>query len=143
MKRVLVVAATNRPDLIDKALLRPGRIDRKVVSFFLLMTTLCLTLAQIFVGPPDDLSRKQILNINLTRLPVGEDVNVDELVAKSEGFSGAEVVSICSEAAFLAMDEDAEMITQQHLMTILLNMKPQITSSMIEFYDNIQNTFKL
>ena len=86
--RVIVVAATNRPDVFDTALMRPGRIDRK-----------------IYVSPPDKASRKQILTLQLQKMPVersmGED-GISELVEMSEGYSGAEVVAMATEAAMLA-----------------------------------------
>ncbi|CEG71704.1 hypothetical protein RMATCC62417_07395 [Rhizopus microsporus] len=86
---VTVVAATNRPDIIDDALLRPGRIDRI-----------------LYVGPPDYDSRKEIFRIQLSKMACASDVDIEEIAAKSEGCSGAEAVAICQEAALLAMEED-------------------------------------
>ncbi|CAM9759204.1 unnamed protein product, partial [Discosporangium mesarthrocarpum] len=74
LKRVVVVAATNRPDVIDPALLRPGRLDRLV-----------------YVPPPDLESRKEILRISLGAIPVRNDVDAGVLASRTEGFSGAEV----------------------------------------------------
>lgn len=74
LKRVVVVAATNRPDVIDPALLRPGRLDRLV-----------------YVPPPDTPSRREILRISLAKVPAADDVDREELSQKTKGFSGAEV----------------------------------------------------
>jgi len=130
-KRVLVLAATNRPDLIDSALLRPGRIDR-----------------MIYVGLPDYESRKQILEIGLKNKPCHDDVQVDKL-AKDDltfGFSGAELVAICREAALYAIEEDhynnsteEPLIHSKHLLKSIQGMKRQITPQMLEFYENFRN----
>ena len=74
VKRLVVVAATNRPDVIDPALLRPGRLDRLV-----------------YVPPPDKPSRREILRLSLAKVPTGADVDPEELAERTEGFSGAEV----------------------------------------------------
>lgn len=74
MKRLVVVAATNRPDVIDPALLRPGRLDRLV-----------------YVPPPDAASRREILRLSLAKVPCRGDVDLDVLARRTEGFSGAEV----------------------------------------------------
>ncbi|KAJ3122680.1 spermatogenesis associated protein 5 [Nowakowskiella sp. JEL0407] len=86
---VTVVAATNRPDILDSAMLRPGRIDRLV-----------------YVGPPDVETRKQILRIKMKAMAVDKNVNITELAEMMESFSGAEVASVCQEAAILAISED-------------------------------------
>jgi SpoVK/Ycf46/Vps4 family AAA+-type ATPase len=121
---VIVIAATNRPDLLDSALLRPGRFDRK-----------------IYVPPPDDASRLQILEINLKPLPLASDVCVSSLVDASIGFSGAEVASMCSEAAMLAIEEDVDIVSQAHLIAATSAIKPQITTEVLSFYADIEKKF--
>lgn len=74
LKRVVVVAATNRPDVIDPALLRPGRLDRLV-----------------YVPPPDMPSRREILRLSLAKVPAAAEVDREDLARRTEGFSGAEV----------------------------------------------------
>lgn len=74
VKRLVVVAATNRPDVIDPALLRPGRLDRLV-----------------YVPPPDTPSRREILRLSLAKVPCASDVEQEVLARRTEGFSGAEV----------------------------------------------------
>ena len=80
MKDVLVVAATNRPDAIDEALLRPGRIDRI-----------------IYVPPPDVEARLQILRVHTRSSPLAEDVDLEEFALKTELFSGADLENLCRE----------------------------------------------
>ncbi|KAI8455073.1 P-loop containing nucleoside triphosphate hydrolase protein [Phakopsora pachyrhizi] len=86
---VLVLAATNRPEVIDSALMRPGRIDRI-----------------LYVGPPDFDSRKEIFLINFKKMSIGSDVDVETLSQITEGCTGAEIVSLCQEAALRAMHRD-------------------------------------
>ena len=122
---VTVVAATNRPDIIDKALLRPGRIDRI-----------------LFVAPPDHASRREIFRIQLKRMPCAEDVGVEELAAETEGFSGAEVVGVCREAALAAMQEDinAKIVARTHFQLAITATQPRLTKDLLAFYDNYRRT---
>lgn len=122
---VTVVAATNRPDIIDKALLRPGRIDRI-----------------LFVSPPDSASRREIFRIQLKKMPCAADLALDELVEESEGFSGAEVVASCREAALGAMQEniDAKEVSQSHFLRAIKGTQPRLTRELLDFYDNYRKT---
>jgi len=86
LEDVVVVAATNRPDMIDSAILRPGRLDRKVE-----------------VPIPDTDARREIFNIHLKDTPLADDVDVDALVERSEGFTGSDIESVTREASMLAM----------------------------------------
>jgi AAA family ATPase len=120
---VTVVAATNRPDIIDSALLRPGRIDRI-----------------LYVSPPDEASRIKIMQIQTKKMPLNPDVDFNSLNQKMEGFSGAECVALCQNAAIHAMEEDIhiEMVSQRHFEKALKNITPRITKEMIEFYDSFR-----
>ncbi|KAJ2159430.1 AAA+-type ATPase [Coemansia sp. RSA 552] len=120
---VTVVAATNRPDVIDPAILRPDRIDR-----------------QIYIGPPDTAAREEILRLQLAGVAVAGDVAVAELARRSAGFSGAEVVALCQEAGIEAMREDAgaQHVAMRHFARCLAAAKPRITPEMIEFYRQFQ-----
>lgn len=95
---ILIVAATNRPDLLDPALLRPGRFDR-----------------QVAVDLPDKSGRLQILNIHTKNKPLADDVNLEAIAEDTFGFSGAHIESLCNEAAILAMRDNSEVILQKHL----------------------------
>lgn len=113
---VIVLCATNRPDLLDVALLRPGRIDRLV-----------------YVPPPDLVARLEILKINLAPIPHSFS---EELLAglDTRGFSGAEVASICRNAALLALEQDCSEVSFAHLELVTAKVQPQITSAVLDFY---------
>ncbi|KAI7902225.1 P-loop containing nucleoside triphosphate hydrolase protein [Cokeromyces recurvatus] len=120
---VTVVAATNRPDIIDDALLRPGRIDRI-----------------LYVGPPDFQSRKEIFRIQTSKMSIDNDVDLDKLAEKSEGCSGAEAVAICQEAALFAMEENIqiESVKMRHFQKALDTFTRRITPEMLQFYKDFQ-----
>ncbi|XP_002737071.1 ATPase family gene 2 protein homolog A-like [Saccoglossus kowalevskii] len=121
---VTIVAATNRPDVIDKALLRPGRIDRI-----------------LYVPLPDEQTRREILQIQFRKMPIGSDVSLESLVGNTGRYSGAEVVAVCHEAALAAMQEDihAEFIMERHFKQALLAVTPRITEDLIEFYEQYKD----
>ena len=86
LRNVVVIAATNRPDMVDTALLRPGRFDRLVR-----------------ITSPSSEGRKQIFEIHLKGAPVADDVNIEALARDTEGFSGADIASVCSESKLIAI----------------------------------------
>ncbi|OIW03208.1 hypothetical protein TanjilG_21840 [Lupinus angustifolius] len=88
---VTVIAATNRPDKIDPALLRPGRFDRL-----------------LYVGPPNKIDREEIFHIHLRKIPCGPDVSIEELASLSDGCTGADISLICREAAVAAIENLTE-----------------------------------
>lgn len=118
------MAATNRPDIIDDALLRPGRIDRI-----------------LYVGPPNLESRKEIFNIQLKKMAIDQDVDINEIAEKSQGCSGAEAVAICQEAALFAMEEDIHIdsVKMRHFRKSLSTFTRRITPEMIQFYKDFQD----
>jgi cell division protease FtsH len=91
---IIVIAATNRPDILDPALLRPGRFDRRIV-----------------VDNPDTKGRKAILEVHLRGKPLAEDVNVEVLAKRTPGFSGADLANLVNEAALLAARRNKRRIT--------------------------------
>ena len=95
---VIVIAATNRPDVLDPALLRPGRFDRQVV-----------------VGLPDVKGREQILKVHLRKVPVASDVNPMVIARGTPGFSGADLANLVNEAALFAARENARDVRMIHL----------------------------
>ena len=117
---VIVLAATNRPDVIDSALMRPGRLDRLV-----------------YVGPPDFKARKRIFEIQFKKMKVSSDVNIDDLALLTEGCSGAEIVNACQEAGLLAMNQDINIseISSQHFKAAIVKLKKAITAEMIEYFE--------
>ncbi|KAI8865534.1 AAA-domain-containing protein [Ramicandelaber brevisporus] len=120
---VLVVAATNRPDVLDPALLRPGRIDRI-----------------LYVGPPDVDARSEIFKIRFKKTMVADDVDAMELAQMTDGFSGAEIVSVCQEAAMAALEEDisAQAVCKRHFIKAIANTPKRITPDMVAFYDRFR-----
>ncbi len=92
---VILLAATNRPDVLDPALLRPGRFDRQIV-----------------LDLPDIKGRRQILNVHIKNIRTGPDVNLDLVAKTTPGFSGADLANLCNEAALLAARNNTEFVTQ-------------------------------
>lgn len=95
---IIVIAATNRPDILDNALLRPGRFDRQIV-----------------INKPDILGREQILNVHATNKPLASEVDLKILAKRTPGFTGADLQNLLNEAALLAARHDQTEITMQDL----------------------------
>ncbi|CAG2238046.1 AFG2 [Mytilus edulis] len=123
LKDVTIVAATNRPDMIDKALMRPGRLDRI-----------------LYVPLPSEKTRHEILRINLCKMPVESSVDIDWIVQKTEGYSGAEICAVCHEAAMSALQEniEAKHVKLKHFNDALTVVTPRIDSELIKFYNDYQ-----
>ncbi|MBT8063622.1 MAG: ATP-dependent zinc metalloprotease FtsH [Gammaproteobacteria bacterium] len=95
---VIVIAATNRPDVLDPALLRPGRFDRQVV-----------------VPLPDIRGREAILKVHMRKVPLGDDINAKVIARGTPGFSGADLANLVNEAALFAARDNARAVTMDHL----------------------------
>lgn len=122
LKGVMVLAATNKPELLDPALLRPGRLD-----------------SILYVGPPDLEARKETLEIKMKQMAIAESVDVDRLARITEGYTGAEIVNICEEAGQIAFTEciengAKEEISMLHFEEALKVVKPQISEAEAERY---------
>ncbi|MEM4054141.1 MAG: CDC48 family AAA ATPase, partial [Desulfurococcaceae archaeon] len=119
LDNVIVIGASNRPDLIDPALLRPGRLD-----------------LILYVPPPDRSSRLEILKVHTRKMPLAEDVDLDELADKTEGFSGADLASLVKQAAMEALLEDvnAKVVYRRHFIKALESVKPSITPELEKTY---------
>jgi len=124
---VVVIGATNRPDILDPALLRPGRFDRLV-----------------YVRPPDKQSRLAIFKIHVKDMPLAEDVDLEELAEITEGYVGADIEAVCREAVMLALRDDmqTERIEMRHFLQAIRKVKPSITESMISFYEKFEERAK-
>ncbi|KAL4785844.1 P-loop containing nucleoside triphosphate hydrolase protein [Aspergillus varians] len=123
LKSVLVVAATNKPEVLDPALMRPGRLDNI-----------------LYIGPPDFEARKEILNIWFSKSVVNPEVKLEELALKTEGYTGAEMVNICETAGDAALDEEDETGEEQdvcwrHFEYALTQVRRQITEETIQEYE--------
>jgi transitional endoplasmic reticulum ATPase len=127
LKEVVVIGATNRPDILDPALLRPGRFDRV-----------------IYVPPPDRQARLQILKVHTRSMPLAPDVDLNQLAALTEGYSGADLEAVCREAALSAAREnmDADRVEWRHFMQALQKVAPSITDDLKREYDRIMKEFK-
>lgn len=120
LKDVTILAATNRPDRIDRALIRPGRLDRIV-----------------YVPLPDAETRKEIFRIKLAKMPT-ENVDVGRLVDETENYSGAEINAVCHEAAMCSLEENiqAAVVTRDHFEKALKIVTPRTSTSLLEIYTN-------
>jgi 26S proteasome subunit P45 family/AAA family ATPase, CDC48 subfamily len=120
LENVVVIAATNRPDLVDPALLRPGRFDRI-----------------IYVPPPDFRARLEILLIHTKATPLAKDVDLEELARRTEGYSGADLELLVREATFLALREDiyAKEVSMRHFEEALKKVRPSVAPDMLKFYE--------
>jgi transitional endoplasmic reticulum ATPase len=106
LKEVIVIGATNRPDMVDPALMRPGRLDRL-----------------IYIPPPDKEEREKIFEVHLTGKPLGDDVDAAELADLTEGYVGADIAAIVKEAVMSALREFiTEGITEAHVKEALKNI---------------------
>jgi transitional endoplasmic reticulum ATPase len=117
LENVIVMAATNRPDLVDPALMRPGRFDQVVL-----------------VGAPDAEARKEIFKVHTKKMPKGK-IDFDLLVASTEGYTGADIESVCREAAYSAMDRSAKTVNQADFGKALEKVKPSINEAENEAYE--------
>ncbi|MEM4946211.1 MAG: CDC48 family AAA ATPase, partial [Archaeoglobaceae archaeon] len=124
---VVVIGATNRPDILDPALLRPGRFDRLV-----------------YVKPPDRKSRLSIFRIHTKNMPLAEDVDLEELAEITEGYVGADIEAICREAVMLALREDpnAERVEMRHFLEALKKIKPSVNEAMLSFYERFEERIR-
>ncbi len=123
---VVVIAATNRPDLIDPALLRPGRFDR------------------IMMAPiPDKKSRKKILEVHTKSMPLTKDVSLTKLAEKTEYFTGSDLAALCREAAMLALRENikATEVKMKHFEEALKKVYASVTEKDMEKYKRIEEQF--
>ncbi len=118
-KGVVVIAATNRPDMVDPALLRPGRIDRFVL-----------------IPPPDEKSRLAIFKVHTKNMPLAKDVDLRELAKKTEGYSGADIEAVCREAAMNALRENmkAKEVKSKHFEEALKKVLPSISKDTMVYY---------
>ncbi len=122
LRDVVVLGATNRPDLMDPAVLRPGRFDRL-----------------IYVPPPDEAGRYETLKIYTRNMPLSEEVDLRKLAAMTEGYSGADLESLCREAALAALrrDTNAKYVSWADFQEALKLVRPSITPAMLKEYERV------
>jgi transitional endoplasmic reticulum ATPase len=127
LNNVVVIAATNRPDILDTALLRPGRFDRIIL-----------------VTIPDLTARKAIFSVHAKDMPLASDVDIDYLAEKTEGYVGADIEAVCREAAIFELRQDitAKKVTKKAFDQALEKVKPSVTKEIDELYKQMENYFK-
>ena len=126
--RVVVLGISNRPDLIDPSLIRPGRLD-----------------LVIFVPPPDEKGRFEIIKLLTKQMPLSGEIDLKEIAVATKGYSGADLVAVCREAAVNAMRNNSPKISSVDFSTALKNVKPSITKVVEDWYSTVKDniTFAL
>ncbi|MBA7529617.1 ATP-dependent zinc metalloprotease FtsH [subsurface metagenome] len=139
LKEVIIIAATNRPDMVDPALLRPGRLDRL-----------------IYIQPPDKEERKKIFDVHLSGKPIGEDVDVEEFAERTDGYVGADIAAIVKEAVMSSLREFITsgiseehvkeaiqniVIKKQHFETGIKSVRPTVTPKAQEEFEGKAEDF--
>jgi transitional endoplasmic reticulum ATPase len=117
MENIVVLAATNKPEILDPALMRPGRFDRL-----------------IYIPPPDENARLQILKVHTRNMPL-DNVNLDEIAKNTNGYSGADLEALCREAAMNALRRDSEKIEMKDFNEALKKIKPSIKIGEMKKYE--------
>ncbi len=127
LRDVVVIGATNRPDLVDPAVLRPGRLERLV-----------------YVGPPDLNTRFEILKVLTREMPLSDDVDLWKIALATERFSGADLAALVREAAMAALREDidVERVEMRHFEQALTKVKPSLTDDMLKYYEEVKKTLR-
>jgi len=127
LENVVVIGATNRPDMLDPALLRPGRFDRI-----------------IYVPPPDKVSRFEILKVHTRNVPLAKDVDLWRLAEMLEYYTGADIELLVREAALTALREDpnATEVTMEDFSKAMSKIRATLTPEMIKFYESWWDRFK-
>lgn len=122
LRGVVVIGATNRPDLMDPALLRPGRFDEVVL-----------------VPPPDEKARLDILKVHVKNMALEGDVKIKELAKKTKGYSGADIEALCRKSGMIALHEDINIskISLKHFHEALRKINPSTTPRTKEYYEEV------
>ena len=118
---VIVVGITNRPDLIDTSLLRPGRLDQIV-----------------YIGPPDEKARLEILRITSQSMPLAADIDLESIAQSTKNFSGADLVALCREAGVLALQRRSDVISSANFANAIRLVRPSITKDVEEWYESMK-----
>jgi len=123
LERVLVIAATNRPDIVDEALLRTGRFDRL-----------------LYVEPPTVAGRLEILKVHTHAMPLADDIDLNDLATKTEGYVGSDIAALCREAGLTAIRENikASKVTRAHFDIALKNVRPSVDAENLKFYEEFE-----
>jgi transitional endoplasmic reticulum ATPase len=121
--RVVVIGISNRPDLIDSSLLRTGRLD-----------------LVLYVPPPDEKGRLEIIKILTIKMPLASDVNLQEIAVSTQNYTGADLAALCREAAVNAMQNNSDKINSSDFAAGLKNVKPSITKEVDQWYTTVKES---
>jgi len=121
MEGVIIIAATNRPEMIDPALLRSGRFERVM-----------------HIPPPDHTSLRKILKIHAKDMPLGK-FDLESLADNMQNFTGADVEAVCREAALIAMRAERKSVAKKHFEEAIARVRPTITPEMLEYYSKLES----
>jgi transitional endoplasmic reticulum ATPase len=127
LKGVVIIAATNRPDLIDTSLMRPGRFDRRIL-----------------VPTPDKEGRLQILKIQTKGVPIDKDVTLEDIAEKTEGYSGADLEGLVREAAMLTLREsiignkEPKKVTKKQFDKVMSGIRPSVPKKLSKWYEDFE-----
>ncbi len=121
--RVAVIGITNRPDIIDNSLLRTGRLD-----------------LVLYVPPPDEKGRLEIIKILTKKMPLSNDVKLQEIAIATQNYTGADLAALCREAAVHAMGNQSSKISSHDFATSLKQVKPSITKEVDQWYNTIRES---
>jgi transitional endoplasmic reticulum ATPase len=123
---IVIIGATNRPDMLDAAILRPGRFDRILL-----------------VGPTDKKGRLDILKIHTKNMPLAKDVDIQDIAERTEGYVGSDLESLCREAAMLALRKniEAKTVTSEYFEEAMAKVKPSVTKQDIEKYKKVEENY--
>ena len=119
--KVVVIGISNRPDIFDNSILRTGRLDLR-----------------IFIQPPDERGRLDIIKILTDSMPLSSDVNLKEIALSTQNYSGADLAALCREAAVNAMQNNAAKISSEDFAAGLKQIKPSITNEVETWYEKIK-----
>jgi transitional endoplasmic reticulum ATPase len=122
MEGVVVIGATNRPDILDTSLLRPGRFDRLLL-----------------IPAPDKKARLEIFKIHTNKMPLDKDISLEDLANITEGYTGADIEGLCREAAMLSLRENikTKKVDKENFNKAMESIRPSITESVIKYYKEI------
>jgi len=127
---VIIVATTNMPDLVDPALMRPGRFDKVM-----------------YIPPPDERSREEILKIHMKNRFVAKGIDVSRIAKRTDGFSGADLANLITEASSLGLERALETkkpqpITMEDIEAVLSEIKPSVSGKTLKMYDKLRNEYE-
>ncbi len=119
--RVIVIGITNRPDMLDSSLLRTGRLD-----------------LALYVAPPDEKGRLEIIKILTEKMPLASDVKIKEIAVTTQNYTGADLAALCREAAVTAMKNNMTKITSQDFSSSHKRIRPSITKEVDRWYNTVK-----